>query len=129
MNDLVAWLRSDIEHELALARAAGGVPWVASTEHFEVQTVDGMTVADGFELSDPQFSAKIDHIARHDPLGTIERCEADLAILSMHGYPHECGGPADNRMRVHDNGDCPTVRMLAYGRRHHRPGWREEWKP
>ncbi|MFC4587566.1 DUF6221 family protein [Sphaerisporangium corydalis] len=129
MNDLVAWLRSDIEHELALARAAGGAPWVGSTEHFEVQTVEGLTVVDGFEISDPRFRATIDHIVRHDPAATIDRCESDLAILSLHEHAHGCGGPADSRRWVSDDEDCPTVRLLAYGRRHHRPGWREEWKP
>lgn len=128
MTEILAWLRADIEDELAAAKAAHAGPWMANPEHDEVVAADGVTVAEGFALSNRQLRATVDHIVLHDPRDTIARCEADLAVLAMHEYAHECSGPDDNCMWIHDDETCPTVRMLAYGRRN-RPGWRKEWKP
>lgn len=71
------------EDEAAALRASPG-PWSPNAEHDEVVAVDGITVADGFALSNRQLRATVNHIARHDPARVMADCAAKRAIVAEH---------------------------------------------
>lgn len=147
-DDMLSWLRRQIEARKALAESASPWPWSANAEHDEVLAVDGERVADGFALSGNQLRNTVDHIVFNDPRQIIADCEAQLALIDLHGTTVKKGGPAvfsdeDGRQLtsghevtcsvcgwVSDDptSGCETVRLLAL------PyadvdGYREEWKP
>lgn len=141
-DDMLSWLREQIEARKALAEAASPGPWTANAEHDEVLAADGITVADGFALSGRQLRATVDHIVFNDPRQIIADCEYDLATLDEHrrvdehdpdhGYDEAaCYGCAFNGVEEYktpDARDCPVVKRLAY-RYRCRPGYLAEWAP
>lgn len=121
---LVPWLREQIAEDRKWATAASPGPWSSNAEGDEVMAEDGITVADGFALSNNQLRATVDHIAAWDPVRVLAECDAKLAILELH--PDNAEGHC--RTCWPDAWPCSTLLTLArpYAGR---PGYREEWKP
>jgi hypothetical protein len=82
MSDLISWLRFTIEGDKAVAEALDGETWsaVKGSGDWHIQTSQGQSFGGDVEYGelDPN---EADHIQRHDPRGTIARCEAELALL------------------------------------------------
>lgn len=108
MDELVEWLREVWDADEQAARGASPGPWAASGH--SLITVEGIEIADV-----PRRDAS--HIARHDPVDTLARIEAERRIvdLCITETPATGGHPL-------------ALRALAFGYRH-RPGWQEGWAP
>lgn len=149
-EDLVKWLRREIEATLAAARdlieseaasavwhePSSGVLVTGPPEHDDAWSGT-------FAIGDSRLTR---FMASHDPRSVIADCEAKLAVLDEHSsdgdgiYP-ECVRCADSHpgdctdcdlslsgkhYRAAMDWPCRTVRLLASACRH-RPGYRTEW--
>lgn len=139
MDELIAWLRQQLDEDLDAARVAAALtrsPWTS-----EGPTV---TCADGFPVvshGDGE-AATAHHIARWDPARVLAEVETKRRILDLHapaadykdrvqcGYCASlchsrsglgCDEPADAMY------PCETVSLLAQAYAE-QPGWREEWR-
>jgi len=145
-DEAVKWLRRRIEERRFLARHAvelGANPeW---TEQSSGVLVTGEPPADSADIWFGTWAMGDSSLTRlmeaNDPLDTIARCEAELAILDEHAP--DCVGefgetvPARCQRCIADRdpypelwkGDsypCRTVSLLASGYRH-QPGYAEAW--
>lgn len=174
-EDLITWLRRQVEARKALAVKAAhdtdGHWW--RREHAPFAGSDDMEPIGPLYSGEPWLDddgtvfggentvvydegcpseAEFDHIAASDPRDTIDRCEAELAILDEHyiltrddrneDYEDFCvvsiGGANKDRGcvtchyygqgGVKGYGYCRTVRLLGWGYRH-RDGYQEGWGP
>ena len=162
--DLAAWLREAITERLELAQKATPGPWrwgdwsatfgtpemernalehspghgpFPNPERRDIEAIGVLRLQDSLECDDrPEREASALFIAANDPLETIARCEAELAILGEH-KPVDVPGMAwrgcatckDSVTRWPKTFPCRTVRLLGSGYRH-RDGYREDlWKP
>lgn len=143
MDDLVEWLRQQLDEDERVANgAAGPYPnWSASGGGV------GQEGASGYLATGP-WDAGLDdevaeHIARWDPARVLREVEAKRRIMSIHRRPAQdewntgpfedrcdgCGSSGEfNDPNVRDINDCPELRAIAavYS---DRPGYREEWRP
>lgn len=120
-NDMVTWLRQQLDHYEELASGASPGPWHLNAEHDEVLAVDDITVAEGFALSGRQLRATTEHIALHDPTGVLADIEAKRDMLDE----------LDRMERDEigwDSIEDLMRRMMAVGYAH-RPGYKEAWRP
>ena len=133
IDELVAWLRAQIDEDEALAREAGGDSWVAVDLAFVDDPNGRQIVRD--ECMTPGVQA---HIARHDPARVLREVEAKRGIVELHSdRDHFCGIGSIERdgYTWHEAGEkrradipCLTLRLLALPYAD-RPGYREEWRP
>lgn len=79
--DLVEFLRARLDDDERDALAASPGPWSPNAEADEVTAADGITVCDGFALSNNQLRATVRHIARHDPARVLAEVEAKRRII------------------------------------------------
>jgi hypothetical protein len=140
MDELVVWLRAQLDEDERAARAAGAVAWQwehgyggmcndrtcpygeLATDRHVLMEVHGFDVVQ----DDRQVAT---HIARHHPARILVEVEAKRQLLRIHRrYAPEddqaCLGCAGGIMWVR----CPVVRLLALPYAD-RPGYREEWRP
>lgn len=80
MTDLVSRLLEAITAKEEKAQAAPPWPWRTNAEHDEVVASDGLTVCDGFALSNNQLRAAVDHVVDNDPSSVLHRCATDKVI-------------------------------------------------
>jgi hypothetical protein len=129
MDDLVTWLRAQLDDHERVARAASPGPWRPNAEHDEVLAVDDITVADGFALSGNQLRATVDYITRWDPARVLAKVAADRRILDE--YDRVMGSfraylVPGNAMAMATVQDIVRLLALPYA---DRPGYRAEWRP
>jgi hypothetical protein len=131
MDELVRWLGEQLDHDEAVARAAGG-PWRELSANWVVAVP-----ADGTSKGDHRVAMVLvaderAHIVAHDPARVLREVNAKRQILKM----------ADEATRQAESRDYlvngPAKMMLtclqpvllhlatAYA---DRPGYREEWRP
>ncbi|EPD94626.1 hypothetical protein HMPREF1486_03179 [Streptomyces sp. HPH0547] len=134
-EDLVAWLRTQLDDDESAALGAKG------------DTSGRWTQDDGppedivlFDKSGKLTLGQARHIGRHDPARVLREIDAKRRITEVH---HVVGGWQDED--GHDLGDgceecghseeysdrggwCETLRLLALPYAD-RPGYREEWRP
>jgi Family of unknown function (DUF6221) len=136
--DAVAWLREQVTDRLEKARSATAGPWVVNAQTlsgFRVTAPDGSFIAASVRMwSDGSPDAA--QIALNDPPDTIDRCEAELAILDEHPPhpgtdPPRCETCLDSRLLSPEYWEanpwpCKTVRLVASAYRH-RLGYAEHW--
>jgi hypothetical protein len=125
MSDGLVWLRGVIEGDRALAQAATSGPWLPNPDGYEVIAEDGITVADGFALSNRQLRATVAHMACHDPRDVIADCDFKLQLLDLHHlYDGSCDhcDTGDPYTTVATDYPCPTLDLLI-ARYRHRPGY------
>lgn len=140
----VAWLRSAIESDLALARRVLA-RWVVPADHptrpegepvWPAPSVEALMV---FRGEDPDVNAGLDLIRLCSPAAVVADCEAKLAIIDrcetlLPPDPadldehYQDGRDDDERMRDEALADLAddVLALVADGYRH-RPGWAEHW--
>lgn len=139
MSEIADFLRARYQERRALAEAASPGPWHADADGYEVLAVDGVTVADGFALSDRQLRATVDHIAANDPADVLADCDAKLELVDEHGagghywpgsstqYCKTCGSGEPNEYPT--DWPCRTLKLLARPFAGHPEHKGEEWAP
>jgi hypothetical protein len=150
-EDLTAWLRKQIESDLALARRVAS-RYVFPLDNGTPRAGQPFWPTPGAESAfrrwgDPDILAGLDLVKAFGPQWVTGDCEAKLAVLDAYesavkrreqeqaDYGAWVRGEAPAE-RPQFNGPDPAlipglemaVRLLGSGYRH-RPGYREEWKP
>lgn len=139
VDDLIAWLRAQLDEDERVARAAAILPygcaeWFSGAEGcvFGKDPASELHVR-GAVLSLDDIGA---HIARWDPARVLAEVEAKRRILDLHAesdfpYDPDSAGPGNYSWTpqcqgCYEDAPCLTVRLLAqpYAGR---DGWREEW--
>lgn len=114
MDDLITWLRAQLDHREQLARKAHGAHWRAELREpmQHIITVGAGVVQDGVAMASGSPSV-LPHIADNDPAFVLDEIEAtrriiDLVVGAYAGYAV-----------------LPLLALPYAGR----PGYREEWRP
>jgi len=138
-DDLVTWLRIQIDADERIARAATEGPWIA-----EVSGETGHCVIPADAQSTREHVAKTqlyaaaadaEHIARHDPARVLAEVDAKRRILAEHpiarGVSNQpvCATCAtrDGYGDLEGDWPCQTARLLALPHAE-RDGYRDEWR-
>lgn len=127
MDDLVTWLRAQVDDDERVAREAGGDRWRADHDDLTAHILDerGWSVAYQDSLNDQQA----EHVARWDPARVLAEVDTKRRILDqcveMLRVDSSYGGSTDPD--VLDPAAWNVLRLLAlpYAGR---DGWREEWR-
>lgn len=150
-DDLVAWLRAQVDEDEQVARATDALyPWVATDDAEVFEVVDlhaphrcdqheagkpnvcsDLLVARGEDIADQLDDERAAHIARHDPARVLAEVAAKRRIIDRYEFVTN-HGPAVDHVRALDMSTgaraalLDAVKMLAsvYAGR---PGWRAEW--
>ena len=135
-DDLITWLRAQLDEDERVAREASGDPWVTGTSvgypysrpgdvyaiaHDGTAARIAMGTRCGPDISAEQSS---DHIARHDPARVLAEVEAKRRILNWLDM-------AEDWMFDKSYGgqpDCDTVRSLLALPYADRAGFMEDWR-
>ncbi|MFD5709508.1 DUF6221 family protein [Streptomyces pharetrae] len=137
MDDLLRWLRAQLDEDERIARAATLGPWVQSGIGDYGWTVDFGRPGSGVETADTeQGLADADFIAAHDPARVLREIDAKRWIIDecAHWYgklakeavaPSPAPFPALGEVL---DAVTPILRALALPYAD-RPGYREEWRP
>lgn len=144
MDELVEWVRAQLDEDERLARRAAelcGCHPPALSWSFR----DGDEPGDGRILvvddPHPDLKRKIgrrwnssyeglhmaEHIVRHDPARVLREIDAKRRILAEHALNGWVCTTCDNG-EVEQVFPCPTLRLLALPYAD-QPGYREEWRP
>ena len=132
-DDLVAWLREQVDEDERVARAAmhrprSHPPTIGHWGYVHEDLVDG----DGLVLAPRVWIPAAEHIARHDPARVLREVAAKRRILDWHRHAtfyREPIGPTCEVCGDHDGEDwCQTLRLLALPYAD-RDGYRSEWAP
>lgn len=122
-DDLVAWLRAQLDEDERVAKDATSGPWSAVESYPDAWVINGPTYNIASEGRDGDISSgDSTHIARHDPARVLAEVAAKRRIIDEH-LPID---PCDAHDAALRSIPCETLRLLAsvYAGR---PGWREEW--
>jgi hypothetical protein len=125
VDDLVKWLRAQLDEDERIARAVGEERWQphyvdSVNDHPDTATV---RVADGADVAVMERYSYQDaeHIARHDPARVLREIDAKRKRLAALAEAIAAG---------HDSFDLASellpLEALPYV---DRPGYREEWRP
>ncbi|MDX2766418.1 DUF6221 family protein [Streptomyces europaeiscabiei] len=148
MDDLVQWLRAQLDEDERIAKAATPGPWRAHDTHLG-QYGHAATVLSG-EGNDtdlrawlPSMSqepwdearnvwADAEHVAAHDPARVLREIDAKREIVEQH-VPVGDGTVCLSYCHTRTPGEaqtwpCLTLRLLALPYAD-RPGYQDEWKP
>ena len=132
VNEMAAWLRAEVEADKRAASAKViALRWAADPEPWEAGAT-GIVDEQGGPVAAVIGDYAARHILRQQPLGTIARCDAELAVLRERdaaagmfgGARDRDGGGVFGALRALDH----AVRLLAHGYRL-RDGYRQEWAP
>lgn len=129
MDDLITWLRAQLDRQERYARKASPGPWKANAEHDEVIAVDDLVLADGFALNEPQLRATVDHIVENDPDRVLREVEAKRRIIeaAVVAWNESCNPTDDFWVSI-----VPTLKAVVRNLAMpycDRPGYRDEWRP
>jgi hypothetical protein len=128
VNDLIAFLRAQLDEDERAARDAGGRNWGREAYGCVVDAADNGLIVYGEGTPSRE---QADHIARHDPVRVLADVSAKRQILNEHrvidGRCHVCTAIHDGHARRF-RAPCPTLRLLALPYADH-PDYREEWRP
>lgn len=139
MDDLVQWLRAQLDEDERIARA-GGNRWrfeqlrdgPAGEPGGYVLDLGRTSIVDiGFMDDDVLLPDEAAHIAEHDPARVLREVDAKRRIAEHHDrYRSESlgNGPACFTCGPGLGFPCPTMRALALPYAD-RPGFHEEWRP
>lgn len=148
MDDLVTWLRGQLDEDERVAREAGPGPWMAITTRdftggpdsaLDLGGPTGRVVLAGWFDDDPIRPPESEHIARWDPARVLAEVDAKRRILDEilayeskidgeWGCCHSAEGIAAGQCPDIRPDDIHAVRLLALPYAD-RPGYREEWRP
>ncbi|MET9909649.1 DUF6221 family protein [Streptomyces sp. NPDC006476] len=132
MDDLVEWLRAQLDEDERIARAAGGTWWAPPDLAGQVHDSGGVNI-------EAKLRSFATHIAEHDPARVLREIDAKRRIIEEHKPAVPKARP--NRERgclacttaqewdaTANEANCLTLRLLASPYKD-RPGYREEWRP
>ncbi|MFG3127379.1 DUF6221 family protein [Streptomyces tendae] len=123
MDDLVQWLRAQLDDDERTARAATPGPWKQSGIGEYGWGVSFSVPGTGVEAADSdQGRPDADHIARHDPTRVLREIDAKRRTLIR----CEEALLSANPMLVHFAKQTAWEMAQPYA---DRPGYRDEWRP
>lgn len=149
MDDLVQWLRAQLDEDERTARAATPGPWwhnpgkqwlgPEAFEKYDLREGEEFVgyggphpftgaVASTGPASNAQGMMDAAHIARHDPARVLSEIDAKRRLLALHARAHHQCVTEDGPTQWHAADPCTTLRLLALPYAD-RPGYREEWRP
>ncbi|MFF6829617.1 DUF6221 family protein [Streptomyces longwoodensis] len=128
MDELVVWLRAQLDEDERIARSASDGPWKPGVRSgLDVVEGDGWTVCDASDVD-------VVHIAAHDPARVLREIDAKRQLLALHQEKQEQGYGTDLCAECgfgevsQSYYPCATLRLLTLPYAD-RPGYREEWRP
>lgn len=132
MDDLVQWLRAQLDEDERIARAATAGPWSRMGRRVLDPSPPsdrlGIGMAVGHAAADADFNETADHIVRHDPARVLREIDADRKLLDQ--YAEVAANDVDEVEYAHGwanaLGLAVRLRASVYAGR---PGYREEWRP
>ncbi|MFI2650191.1 DUF6221 family protein [Micromonospora fulviviridis] len=122
MDDLVTWLRQQLDEDERVARAADSSRWLPEDKGITFEyTADDFHEGEAQARLAADTRANQEHIARHDPERVLAEVEAKRRILD------EC----EWRIVDFDPGHGCAQQVLAFLALPFadRPGYRAEWRP
>lgn len=134
MDDLVQWLRAQLDEDEQIARAATAGPWAQSGIGEYGWGVSFSAPGAGVEADDSdQGRADADHIAAWDPARVLREIDAKRQLLDLHAPGETEYVDGDVCMACDVRGSapfypCKTLRLLALPHAD-RPGYQESWRP
>lgn len=124
MDDLVTWLRAQLDEDERVARATVPGPWhIGSTGlHVHSRNAD-LTVMENVDSPGPWHRALPEHITRWDPARVLAEVAAKRRVLDL----YEC---TEDRILSPDAWVLmkEAIELLALPHAN-RPGYLEEWRP
>jgi hypothetical protein len=130
VDDLVQWLREQLDDDERAARAATAGPWTTMGQRVLDPSPPsnrlGIGMAVGHAAASADYNETAEHIARHDPARVLRELDAKRKIIAEHDVYSR---PLGERMDCQSyDFPCTTLRLLALPYAD-RPGYREEWRP
>lgn len=128
MEDLMEWLREQINDDERVGREAGGDPWNRGDRSAMVRDSIGAVVV--YDEGDPS-EAQAAHIIRWNPARVLREVEAKRQILDhIAGRldPGESDGGWESVDAETDGMASAVLQLLALPYAD-RPGYRDEWRP
>lgn len=114
MDDLVQWLRAQLDEDERIARACPG---------------NGEWSAEDIAVYGPDLSVEVRaHMAEHDPRRVLAEVDAKRRIIDLHKGVNDYCAECDLVRSNYPYHPCTTLRLLALPYAD-RPGYREEWRP
>ncbi|MFG1847793.1 DUF6221 family protein [Micromonospora carbonacea] len=145
MNDLVNFLRAQLDDDEQVARAAISPPWIhhiapdpSGPDHTLLMA--SRVISAGHAADDLLWPADAEHIARHDPARVLAEVDAKRqlldGIMNLKRPTYQRGSSIVNGRRgthypARPVGPDPRdalLRLLALPYAN-RPGYRDEWRP
>jgi hypothetical protein len=134
---LVEWLRTQLDEDERIARAATPGPWKQARERGVewVSSAEYWAVADCSDADPARENAE--HVAAWDPARVLREIDAKRQTLDEHQDANDgaCGACVDGHWGYPTHGGsspqrfpCRTLRLLALPYAD-RPGYHEEWRP
>lgn len=135
MDELITWLRAQLDDDERVARAAIAGPWEADLGDVRINDAERRPIA---YLAATSGKREIEernaaHIARWDPARVLAEIEAKRRILDE--YETVCAEVRDPKSAEHRANARArqfalegVLRLLASAYAGE-PGWREEWRP
>lgn len=123
-DDLITWLRAQMDEDEEVARDAGSGRWVAVDLAFVDDSEGHQVVRDEYMGAGAQA-----HIARHGPARALAEVEAKRRILAEYERYASERRRAMNGWDPEARNPSPIVRFLAALPYADQPGYREEWRP
>lgn len=149
MDELIAFVRAQLDEDERVARAASAGPWRydPTQHHREPGTVrfsegvftgpagrDAICIATTGETDDPQSMVDAEHIARWDSARVLAEVEAKRRVLDEYAEADhlqqvgwENDEPSKYEYMAREEALGKVVKLLAQAYAG-RPGWREEWR-
>lgn len=134
MDDLVQWLRAQLDEDERIAREAterqpydewdavgAGDDDDVSRSHWEVVKIARMSPT-------PAARSLALHIAEWDPARVLAEVDAKRRIIDLHKGVNDYCAECDLVRSNYPYHPCTTLRLLALPYAD-RPGYREEWRP
>jgi hypothetical protein len=125
MDDLVQWLRVQLDEDERIARTAPRGPWAVTDAGSIVDADSGRVVSSVGGALDGRVSCwpegpVVDHVLAHDPARVLREIDAKRQLINwVRKWP----------LRTHTPASVDGVLELLALPYADRPGYREEWRP
>jgi hypothetical protein len=128
VDDLVEWLRAQLDEDERIARAAGGTWWAPPDLVGQVHDSGGVNI-------EAKLRSFATHIAEHDPARVLREIDAKRRLVDEFAQVGSQPDTPDRRASPRWKGDFGYLQGLA--RAVHllasayadRPGYRDDWRP
>jgi hypothetical protein len=130
MDDLVVWLRTQLDEDEARAMAAPRGPWSVQVSGSIVDADGGRVIPsvggalDGRAVRWPEGPV-VEHVVGHDPARVLREIDAKREVVRLAERAHDYAPTFTSGFAAALEG---VLRMYAVAYAD-RPGFREEWRP